>query len=180
MITVITGTNRKNSKSKQIANFVYGLLVEKSNEEVRFLALEDLPTDFVDPDMYDENNQHADIRRLQEDYMIPATKFVFVVPEYNGGIPGILKFFLDACSIHKYSETFHGNKKAALIGISSGRSGTLRGMDYMTGFLNYLKIHVLPNKLPISSIDDIMPSDELTHTKTVELLDQFTDQFLAF
>ena len=180
MITIITGTNRKNSKSKQIASFIYGLLVEKSTEEVQFLSLEDLPTDFVSAEMYDEKSQHPDIRQLQETYLIPAQKFVFVVPEYNGGIPGILKFFLDACSIYKYSDTFHGNKKAAIVGISSGRSGTLRGMDYMTGFLNYLKIHVLPNKLPISSIDDIMPSEELTHAKTIDLLNQLTDQFIEF
>lgn len=180
MITIITGTNRKNSKSKQIATHVYGLLVEKSNEEVQFLALEDLPADFIQPDMYESSNQHPDIRQLQETYMIPAQKFIFVVPEYNGGIPGILKVFIDACSIYQYKETFHGDKKAGIIGVSSGRSGTLRGMDYMTGFLNYLKIHVMPNRLPISLIDEILPDDELTHEKTTELLDQFTDQFLAF
>ena len=83
--------------------------------------------------------------------MLAADKFWFVFPEYNGGIPGMLKLFLDAISVRAYKATFHG-KKACLTGISTGRAGNLRGLDQLTNILNYLQVIVHPNKVPISSI----------------------------
>ena len=63
--------------------------------------------------------------------------------------------FIDALSVRKYEETFSG-KVAALIGIASGRAGNLRGMEHLTGVLNFLKMHVYPDKLPISGIKEII------------------------
>jgi len=180
MITVFVGTNRKNSRTRLIAEYVYGLLVEQSHEEVRFFSLEDLPADTLSADMYSEEGQSPVVAQLQDQYLTPANKFYFVVPEYNGGIPGVLKLFLDACSIRHYKESFHGGKKAALLGISAGRSGNLRGMEYMTGFLNYLKIQVMPNKLPVSVIETLITDDQLTDEGTQTVIQQQVAEFLAF
>ena len=49
-----------------------------------------------------------------------------------------------------------GNKDVCLVGVSTGRAGNLRGLDHLTGILNYLKAHVYHNKLPISVVDRIM------------------------
>jgi NAD(P)H-dependent FMN reductase len=49
-----------------------------------------------------------------------------------------------------------GNKDVCLVGVSTGRAGNLRGLDHLTGILNYLKAHVYHNKLPISAVDRIM------------------------
>ena len=43
-------------------------------------------------------------------------------------------------------------KKVALVGVSSGRAGNLRGMEHLTGVLHYLSMQVMPNKLPISRL----------------------------
>jgi NAD(P)H-dependent FMN reductase len=101
---------------------------------------------------------------LLKDFILPAQKFVFIAPEYNGSFPGILKVFLDAIP-----PEMNRGKKSALIGVSSGRAGNLRGMDHLTGILNYLGMHVHPNKLPISSVLSLMDAegnfrDEITKT----------------
>jgi NAD(P)H-dependent FMN reductase len=49
-------------------------------------------------------------------------------------VPGSLKLFIDACSVREYKQNFKG-KKAALVGIASGRAGNLRGMDHLTGVM---------------------------------------------
>lgn len=180
MITVIAGTNRPNSRTRLVAKTIVELLRARTEEPVEFLSLEDLPNDFLHEAMYSAEGQSKTLGELQDRYLIPATKLYFVAPEYNGGIPGILKLFLDACSIRDYAGTFHGDKKAALVGVSSGRSGCLRGMEYMTGFLNYLKIAVLPNKLPISGIDKLITDNQLSDANTLKVLEAQVDEFLGF
>ncbi len=180
MITVFSGTNRKNNRSHLVAQTIYELLKKHSKEEVLFFSLEDLPHDFVNNAMYSTDGQSDALAAIQDKYLIPATKLYFVVPEYNGGIPGILKLFIDACSIREYAASFHGGKKAALVGVAAGRSGGLRGLEYMTGFLNYLQINVLPNKLPVSTIEKLLENDKLTDEGTLKALEQQVQQFVAF
>lgn len=180
MITIFSGTNRKNSRSKIIADYIYQTIKEQSQEEVRLFSMEDLPLDFVHTAMYSEAGQFQALAAIQDEFLIPANKFYFVVPEYNGGIPGVLKLFIDACSVRQYAASFHGGKKAALVGISAGRSGNLRGLEYMTGFLNYLKVAVLPNKLPISVIENLLTEDQLSDKATQEVLQEQIAEFLTF
>jgi NAD(P)H-dependent FMN reductase len=180
MITVFSGTNRKNSRTRLVAEYIYGLLVEQAEEEVQFFSLEDLPNDMISVDMYSPEGQSKALAAIQDEYMIPTTKFYFVVPEYNGGIPGIFKLFLDACSIRDYAGNFKGGKKAALTGVASGRSGAARGMEYMTGFLNYLTIQVLPNKLPVSQIEALLENNELTNEQAKKAIQAQVSQFLEF
>ncbi|MCH2022511.1 MAG: NAD(P)H-dependent oxidoreductase [Saprospiraceae bacterium] len=180
MITVFTGTNRKNSRSLLIAQYIFNLLKKESNEEVRFFSLEDIPNDILHPEMYNSEGQSNALFAIQEEFLIPANKLFFVVPEYNGGFPGILKLFIDACSVNKYKESFHGGKKAALIGVSAGRSGGLRGLEALTGILNYLTISVLPNKLPVSSIEDQITNDQLTDIETIKVIQKQVRDFIKF
>lgn len=180
MITIFVGTNRRNSRSKLIGEYLQNALQQQTEETVALFDLADLPADMLHADMYSEAGQSKALAAIQDEYLVPANKFYFILPEYNGGIPGALKLFIDACSIRKYSESFHGGKKAALIGVSAGRSGTLRGMEYTTGFLNYLKINVLPNKLPISSIETLLTDDQLTDENTKKALAEQATEFLAF
>ena len=180
MITVFSGTNRKNGRTQLIATYIYEQLKAQTEEEVQLFNLEDLPTDFLHAGMYSEEGQSKELAAIQDKYVVPANKFYFVVPEYNGGIPGILKAFIDACSVRKYADSFHGGKKAALVGISAGRSGGLRGLEYMTGFLNYLKINVLPNRLPVSLIETLLTDDVLTDEVNKKALQEQITEFLAF
>jgi NAD(P)H-dependent FMN reductase len=182
MITIISSTNRKNSETIKFAQHYYEQLKAKTTEEVRLLDLCDVPNDMLHQDMYSADNQSLALRAIQEDCMIPADKFVFIAPEYNGSIPGILKLFIDACSVYKMKDTFKsGDKKALLVGISSGRAGNLRGMIHLTGMLNYLNITVHPNQLPISSIGDLFDAEgKITHADTLKATDAQMDEFLKY
>lgn len=180
MITVFSGTNRTNSRSAVVAQKIYELLQAHTEEEVLLFDLKDLPTDFAHQAMYSPDGQSKALAAIQDKYLIPATKLYFVAPEYNGDIPGVLKLFIDACSVREYAASFHGGKKAALVGVAAGRAGGLRGLESMTGFLNYLKINVLPNKLPISSIETLITDNQLTDQDTLQALEQQVQELVAF
>ena len=178
MVTVISGTNNKGNKTKIFAQYVYSRLKTKTDEVVHYLALDEITHDYFFPEMY--KNQASSLSKLQDEYILPAQKFVILSPEYNGGIPGSLKLFIDACSVREYSANFK-NKKAALIGTASGRAGNLRGMDQLAQILNHVGTIVMPNKLPISSIGSVLnDKDEIVLDSTIKAIDKQLDDFLVF
>ncbi len=174
MYLVIAGTNRKQSATLRIAKHYHEELQERE-EESHLFALEDLPLDFFFPQMYDQTNEA--LKNIQENWVIPAAKFIFVFPEYNGSFPGVLKAFIDACDVER---AFH-NKKAALVGISAGRGGNLRGMDHLTGVLHHLKVSVVPDPLPISSIFKLFDDEgNLVNDEARQRIRQQIDAFQTF
>jgi chromate reductase, NAD(P)H dehydrogenase (quinone) len=144
MITVISCTNRPDSNTLKLAS-QYIQLLEKQGVKPQLFSFEKLPANIAFEEVF--NKRTENFQQILNEFIIPAQKFVFIVPEYNGSFPGILKVFLDAV----HPDTNRG-KKTALIGVSSGRAGNLRGMEHLTGILNYLGMHVHPNKQPVSSV----------------------------
>lgn len=155
MITVISCTNRPASSTLKIAQ-LYSQLLDKQKVSHKLLSFEKLPVDIAFGEVF--NKRSENFQQLLNEYMIPADKLVFIVPEYNGSFPGILKVFLDA--VHP---DVNRGKKAALIGVSSGRAGNLRGLEHLTGVLHYLGLHIHPNKLPISSVLTLLGNDGNLH-----------------
>lgn len=109
--------------------------------------------------MYDKTGQHPYISDIQDNILLPSRLWVIISPEYNGSYPGILKLLIDALSIRRYKETFSG-KKAVLIGVATGRAGNFRVHGTPDRFAHYLNILVMPNKLPISSVDQYIDTDK--------------------
>lgn len=176
MTTILSGTNRKNSKTRAISEYIYSDLQAKG-EQVQFLPLCEIDWPSVIDGMYDPEQHPASFRSADEDFMIGADKWIIVSPEYNGSMPGILKLFIDAISTHRYADTFAG-KKALLVGVASGRAGNLRGLEHLTGYLNYLKVHVYPEKLPISSIGQVLDQQHMPDEATQLAIHNVVEGFL--
>ncbi|MEQ9064508.1 MAG: NADPH-dependent FMN reductase [Vicingaceae bacterium] len=160
--TIISASNRQDNKTQLFADLCSKLLTEMGIDN-QVYNLQQLPVSLIGEGMYDfDNSPMADI---VEKYLKPVNKLVFVIPEYNGSFPGVLKLFIDA--IHP---RYFKGKQAALLGIASGRSGNVRGMEHLTGILHYLKMEVFHNKLPISSIDRMLSNDMINDDETIELI----------
>lgn len=171
MITIISATNRPNSNTLKIAKN-YAQLMEKQGVESKLFSLESLPADFTKTDLYNQRSEN--FQQLLNEYIIPAKKFVLIVPEYNGSFPGILKTFIDA--VHP---DINRGKMVALVGVSSGRAGNLRGLDHLTGILHYLGMHILPNKLPVSSVLTLLNADgTLKDENTIKVLEKQIGEFV--
>lgn len=180
MITVISGTNRKNSECLQFAQKYVAFIEEKTDEPVKLLAMENMPHDWLHPNMYESDGQTESLVKLQDEFMIPANKFIFITSEYNGSFPGVVKLFIDACSVRAYKETFKG-KKAALVGVSTGRAGNLRGMEHLTGILHHVGTIVMPRTLPISRIGHLMDAQGvLKDVGTIQTIEKHVAEFLDF
>ncbi|HLX93926.1 MAG TPA: NAD(P)H-dependent oxidoreductase, partial [Puia sp.] len=152
MYCIISGTNRPHSNTLKVAG-QYQSILKSMGIPASLVSLENL-------NVLERSERYVD---LEEKVLIPSSKFIFISPEYNGSIPGVLKCMFDVSDV----AVTWWNKKALLTGISTGRAGNLRGMDDLTGILHYLKVVVHPNKLPISVVASLLNADG-------EIADQIT------
>ncbi len=174
MIKIIVGTNRKNSVSKTIAE-LYQSILEAKGAESEILELENLPIDFIGTALYENNGKNEDYNSFH-DRLKSGKKFVFIVPEYNGSFPGILKTFIDGMT---YPNSFR-NKKSALVGISSGIGGGGIALSHLTDIFHYLGMHVLALKPKLAKIEQNMSDNLLTNRLYLDLLQTQADMLLEF
>jgi NAD(P)H-dependent FMN reductase len=166
MYTIIAGTSRKDSNSLKVGKTYQRILAAKGVSS-ELSSLEEMDLNFRSDSMV----------KFEKELLIPSKKFIFIVPEYNGSYPGVLKTLID---ISLVKDCWHG-KKALLTGVATGRGGNIRGMEHLTGCLNYLQVFVHPNRLPISLVHELMGEDgSIVDVKTLETIDLQITDFIKF
>jgi len=173
MVTIISGTNRPGSNTLKVAKYYQKVLSEKGLQ-ANIFSLEQLPETLISSDLYGKRSQ--EFEPIQE-LMTKTNKFLFIIPEYNGSFPGVLKTFIDAC---QFPDSFY-DKKAALVGISSGKYGNIRGIDHFGGVCSYLHLNVLPLRIHISTIKmELNELEDFVKEDTIKFTNQQMDKFIAF
>jgi NAD(P)H-dependent FMN reductase len=165
MYTIISGTNRPGSHTEKVANEYKKILAEK-NIDAKILTLLDINV----------LHRNDEIIKIENNILIPTSKFIFIIPEYNGSYPGVLKALIDNSDIRNVWQF----KKALLTGVASGRAGNLRGMDHLADTLHYLKMNVHYNKLPISVINKVMDESGKLNEETIRVINGQLEEFIRF
>lgn len=172
MISVICATHRPQNQTLAVVN-KYAEILQELGEEVQILKMDDLPEDFMVTNTFGKPS-HG-LGEVVSKWIVPSEKVVIISPEYNGSYPGVFKVFLDAVP----PKTWKG-KKAALVGVASGRAGNLRGMDHLTDVLHYLRVEVFSLKIPISRLNDLLQEGEMVDAATLGVLKMQAEEFLGF
>ncbi len=152
MTTLICGTDRDESNS-QILLKTLSEIADKQQIAHENFYLRSLVSDLSHTGAY--GTYTDSFEQILKQYIRRSEKLIFVVPEYNGSYPGILKLFIDSLSPSEWK-----GKKAALVGLSSGRSGNVRGLDHLTSVLHFLDMEVLSFKPVLSSIHLYISDEE--------------------
>ncbi|MGO1244683.1 MAG: NADPH-dependent FMN reductase [Sphingobacterium sp.] len=174
MNLIISGTNREKSNSLKIANYYLEQLHTKGDDQWEILSLKDVPHMLAFTDLYGKRSPAFEPIQAR---ISAARKFIFIVPEYNGSFPGILKTFVDACAFP--ASFFH--KKAALVGLSSGKYGNIRGIDHFTGVCNYMRMHVLPLKIHLPQVqNELDAAGQLPDELTKKFVNEQIDEIIRF
>ncbi len=171
MICIVSGTNRPATICRSLAEH-YSNLLSRFAAENFILDLADLPADFAFyfSEVTDGNSPFESVRRR----IVESDRFVFVVPEYNGSYPGILKLLIDNSP---FPESFRG-KKCALAGLSSGMFGNLRGLDQLENVLHYLQAATLPYRIHIPRVPH--ENGNLFEILSAEQVSQVEEQVMKF
>ena len=174
MINIIIGTNRNDAVSAEVAN-LYQQVLEKKDVGSELINLQDLPADFTVSALYENNGKSEGFNQVRDRFR-EGNKFVFIIPEYNGSYPGVLKAFIDGMDYPSGLQ----DKKCALVGISSGVQGASIALSHFTDVLHYLGMHVLALKLKMGEIHLHLKNGQLTHRVYNDILHTQADQLVRF
>ena len=172
-IVIVSCTNRAQSNTLKVCRIYESLLKEYQVPSI-ILDLSILPREIAFSEAFGKRTEA--FNEIVNRFVKPYSKFIFVVPEYNGSFPGLMKVFLDSTHPREWHD-----KDACLVGIADGRAGNLRGLEHLTGILNYLQMHVYHNKLPISSITNLIDNEgRFTNPVQLQACRHQVEGFLKF
>ncbi|WP_298574653.1 NAD(P)H-dependent oxidoreductase [uncultured Luteimonas sp.] len=147
-IAVIVGSLRKDSFNAKLADALARLA--PADVEFRRLRIDDLPLYNQD----DDDSPPAPVTRLKEGIR-QADGLLFVTPEYNRSIPGVLKNALDHAS-RPYGDSAFPDKPAGIIGVSIGAIGTAAAQQHLRTILAYLDMPTLGQPEAFLKADDVL------------------------
>lgn len=170
-IGIIVGSLRKDSFNRKLA----AALVKLAPKELTFrqIAIHDLPPYNQD----DDGHPDPSVRRLKAE-IAASDAILFVTPEYNRSIPGVLKNALDHAS-RPYGQSVWAGKPAGIVGISVGMSGTAMAQQHLRTILAYLDMPAVGQpEIFLKISDDLFgPDNSVAVEGTRELLQKWLQRF---
>jgi chromate reductase len=134
-IAVLVGSLRHDSFNRKLASAVVKLApAEFSFKQVQ---ISDLPLYNQD----DDANPAESVKRLKNEIK-NAQGLLFVTPEYNRSIPGVLKNAIDHAS-RPYGQSAWAGKPAGVLGASPGAMGTALAQQHLRNILAHLDMPTL-------------------------------------
>jgi len=145
-IAIISGTDRPNSFALKVSNYINSqFLASGVNSFV--VDLQEFPIVDVAGGRYDDTIPAID---AFNESVLQADGIVFVVPEYNGSFPGILKLFLDYLP---FPNAFKG-LPIAFVGESSGSFGAMRAVEQLQMIVAYRMAYSYPERVFINRVKE--------------------------
>lgn len=172
MIYIISGTNRKDSKTLEVSKVVQKEF-KNIGKDAHIIDLCELPFDTLHTANYGKNipPKIADAVQL----LNKAEGLFIVTPEYNGSFPGVLKYFIDYFS---YPETFE-YRPVAFVGLG-WRWGGLRPVEHLQQVFNYRNAFIFPERVFITNAPTVLSEGELKDEKILALIQKQVQGFVRF
>ena len=174
-IVVVCGTNRDEALSRLLAKEVAESYLQLDCT-VDLVDMAELPLETLLGSAYKEQPKGT---AALVDRFLKSDGVVFVVPEYNGSFPGVLKLFVDMLP---YPEGFD-SRPCAFIGLAAGQFKGLRAVEHFQAVAGYRNAYMYPKRLFIGDsytqfIDGKLSDDELTDrlTKQAQGFTKFIEQ----
>lgn len=173
-VAVLVGSLRQDSYNRRLARAVEKLMPQGLSFE--YIRIDDLPLYNQD---FDNAYPPAASRLKQE--VASADALLFVTPEYNRSVPGVLKNAIDIASRPYGTNSFAG-KPAAVLGCSIGSIGTALAQQHLRNMLAYLDVPTLGQpEVFIHFTDDLIAADgTISKPGTQQFLQAFVDRYVAW
>lgn len=172
---VIVGTNRPDSNSKKVAQYVQKLY-EAKGEKVGLLDLSEIEVEQVHGGHFGGKTPLPPKLSAAVEAVTKSEGLIFVIPEYNGSMPGVLKEFVDQW---KYPQSFEG-RPVAFIGLGGMWAG-LRPVEHMMQVMSYRNAYNFPIRVFMRDVWKIVTKEgEISDSTVVGLLQQQVEGFQKF
>jgi chromate reductase len=172
-IAVIVGSLRRDSINRKLATALVKLA--PASFSFKQLAIGDLPLYNQD----DDGNQAEAVKRLKSE-ISSAQGLLFVTPEYNRSVPGVLKNAIDHAS-RPYGQSAWAGKPAGVLGASVGAIGTALAQQHLRNTLAYLDVPTLGQpEVFIHAKDGLFDADGNLGEESRKFLQPWMDSFVAW
>jgi NAD(P)H-dependent FMN reductase len=173
MILIISGTNRPGSNTRKITARVEAVY-ESLGVPFQVLDLAHLPPEIFSPASYAE--KPAAFKKFT-DAVLAADGLVVVTPEYNGGLPGVLKYFIDMLP---FPESFE-RRPVCFVGLAAGIWGALRPVEQLQAIFGYRNAHVYSERVFMPGIGSLLDErGQLTNPDLEKRLHSQASGFVSF
>jgi chromate reductase len=173
-IAVLVGSLRKGSFNKQLARAIEKIAGDRA--EFHYVRIDDLPLynqDF-DPD-------YPEVCEARKEEIRATDAILFVTPEYNRSIPGVLKNAIDVYSRPYGTNAFDG-KPGAVIGTSAGAMATALAQQHLRNICVFLDIYLMTQpEAFVRYKEGLFTADGgVTDESVAKFLGNFVDKYLAW
>ncbi len=170
-IALIVGSLRQDSINRRLARAISKL----APADVTFseVNIGDLPLYSQD----DDAAPAASVTRLKGE-ISAADGLIFLTPEYNRSIPGVLKNAIDHAS-RPYGQSAWAGKPAGVLGASIGPNGTAMAQQHLRNILAYLDCPTLGQPEVFLKLDDSSfdAAGQIADERTLGLLQKWMDRY---
>lgn len=172
-ITLLSGTNRPGSATRRVAGHIADLYRELGRP-ADLLDLAEMPPEIFAPSSY--ARKPAAFARFA-DAILASDGLHVVTPEYNGGMPGVLKYFIDML---KFPESFE-RRPVTFTGLSGGVWGALRPVEQLQSVFGYRNAYIYPVRVFMPGIGDhLSPDGRIANPEYVKRLREQVAGFVEF
>ncbi len=172
-IAVIVGSLRADSYNSKLANAVTAL--GPPDFSFHRVAIDGLPLYNQD----DDGNPAESVKHLKNTIM-QSSGLLFVTPEYNRSIPGVLKNAIDHAS-RPYGQSVWAGKPAGVMGASVGATGTCMAQQHLRNILAYLDAPTLGQaEVFIHAKKGFFDSGENVSDESKVFLQSWMDRYVAW
>jgi chromate reductase len=173
-IAIVIGSLRRDSFNRKLA----GAVMRLAPPELTFKQSQigDLPLYNQD----DDGNQAEPVKRLKSE-ITNAHGLLFVTPEYNRAMPGVLKNAIDHAS-RPYGENAWAGKPAGVMGASIGAPGTSMAQQHLRNTLAYLDVPTLGQPEAFIHVKEGLfdENGDIGNEDTRKFLQNWMDHYVAW
>jgi chromate reductase len=166
MITLVVGTNRPGSRARAVSKHVEEIYQELG-VKLTTLDLANLPPEIFNTNSYEEAPpSFAPFQQAITD----SHGLVIVTPEYNGSVPGILKYFIDML---EFPVSFE-RRPVCFVGVAKGMWGALRPIEQLQAIFAYRNGYIYPERVFMPQVDKLL--DDGGRLKDASLIERLKKQ----
>jgi chromate reductase len=170
MMTLVVGTNRPGSNTRKVAKQIEEIYAELK-VPLRVLDLAQMPPEIFSPTSYAEKPKSF---LPFSNGVLQSSGLHVVTPEYNGSVPGVLKYFIDML---KFPESFE-RRPVCFTGLSAGIWGALRPIEQLQAIFGYRNAYIYPERVFMPQINNLLDADG--RLKDAEILKRLKAQAEGF
>lgn len=172
-ITLIAGTNRPGSNTAKVVAHL-DAIYRAIGQPTVIVDLAALPPEIFSPASYAEKpSSFAPF----SDAVLASSGLHIVTPEYNGGVPGVLKYFIDML---KFPESFE-HRPVCFTGVAAGMWGALRPVEQLQAIFAYRNAFIYPDRVFMPQINNhLSPEGRLKNEEHLARLRTQAEGFVKF